>query len=164
MATLLELCHAGSLVKIEGLLDDHELEWRNIYGTQSFIGWLEEGLPNLEFDSMSDSLTPKEQVAAMMAEYVNGENWLNDRRFKKLKRTPELYIWELKTVHVRIFGWVPKKDNFICCFGDSADKVKSLDLYGRYIAQCSRVRELLDLDPPKCVESGSIEDVVSLSN
>lgn len=153
MATIDALCERGELVKIDGLLEEHELEWRLIYGTPEFICWLDEGISALKIDSMADDLTPMEQVVALLAEYVEGESFLDDRRFKKLNGTPDWFVWELKTVHVRIFGWVPKKNIFICCFGDSKDKIVTLNLAQRYIAQTKYVMNCLDLDEPKALQT-----------
>lgn len=69
-------------------------------------------------------------------------------------------MWELKTDDTRIFGWVPRRDGFICCFGDHANEVKLKDKYGAYMARTKLVRDLLDLDDPKFV-SGDYEDVIS---
>lgn len=160
MATLVELCESGVLDIIDPLEAD-ELPWRTLYGTQDLIQWLENVLPNLDHNELYDVLSPQEQVLAVFAEYVGGEQFIDDRRFKKLNWNPEYFVWELKTEEVRIFGWVPEKDVFICCFGDSKDTILVEDSYGRYIAQTVYVRNNLDLDDPKFVESGDLTDVVS---
>ena len=96
-----------------------------------------------------------------MVEYSSGEEMLTDRRFKKLRYTPDLHVWELKTDEVRIFGWVPEKDAFICCYGDSKDKIELEESYGRYIALTSNIRNCMNLDDPKCVEHGEYQHVIS---
>ncbi|MBT8155161.1 hypothetical protein KMP13_15035 [Epibacterium ulvae] len=142
-------------------LEADELPWRTLYGTQELIQWLENVLPDIDHNELYDDLLPQEQVLAVFAEYVGGEEFVDDRRFKKLNWNPEYYVWELKTEEVRIFGWVPEKDVFICCFGDSKDTILVKDSYGRYIAQTVYVRNNLDLDDPKFVESGELKDVIS---
>ena len=106
MATLLELCDSESLVRLEVPLGPHDLIWRCLYGTPDFVRWLDEDLSNYDFDPLYANLSPLEQVGALFAEYVLGEPFASDRRFKKLKSTPDHFIWELKTEDVRIFGWV----------------------------------------------------------
>ena len=94
-------------------------------------------------------------------EYVSGEDFSSDRRFKKLHCNPDNHVWEFKTEEVRVFGWVPNKDFFVCCYGDSKDKIKEFDSYGRYIAQTTFVRNNLNLNEPKCLISRSYSDVIS---
>ena len=160
MATLVELRDSGVLVVIDPLEPD-ELPWRTLYGTDAFINWLDIVLPGLVHDPMYADVSPLEQVFALFAEYVSGDVFLNDRRFKKLRCTPDHYIWELKTEDVRIFGWAPEKDVFICCFGDSADQIKLQNGYGRYIALTAHARNELNLDEPKSVISEEPSDVIS---
>jgi hypothetical protein len=160
MATLVELCESGALDTIDPL-EAHELPWRRLYGTVDFILWLDQVLPNLCHNVLYSDLSPQEQLFAAFAEYVSGEEFLVDRRFKKLSSTPERFVWEIKTEEIRIFGWAPHKDAFICCYGDSKDKIMVENSYGRYIAKTVYVREKMDLDRPKFVASGAISDVVS---
>jgi hypothetical protein len=161
MATLVELCESGVLEVIDPL-EAGELPWRTLYATAEFIDWLEDDLPNLGHNDLYSDLSPIEQVLAAFAEYVAGEVFLDDRRFKKLSCTPEHYVWEIKTDEVRIFGWAPAKDAFICCFGDSKDKILLLDSYGTYIARTVYVRNNMPLDEPKHIASGEMSDVISV--
>ena len=160
MATLLELCESHRLETIDPLEAD-ELSWRTLYATLDFLKWLEESLPNLGHNNLLSSLTPQEQVFAVFAEYVVGDEFSSDRRFKKLNWTPSQHVWEFKTDEVRIFGWVPSKDRFICCFGDSKDSISLQNSYGKYIAQTAFVRNKMNLDEPKCLTSRSYTDVIS---
>jgi hypothetical protein len=160
MTTLLELCESGALDTIDPL-EAGELPWRTLYGTTEFLEWLENALPILGHNELYSDLSPQEQVFAAFAEYVSGEEFIEDRRFKKLSWTPERFVWEIKSDEVRVFGWVPHKDAFICCYGDSKDRILVEDSYGRYIAKTVYVREKMDLDEPKLVSSGAIKDVIS---
>ncbi len=160
MATLIELCESGELERINPLEED-EQPWRTLYATLNFIQWLDERLPEVEHNNLYSDLSPLEQVFAVFHEYVSGSEFLKDRRFKKLSFTPEQYVWEIKTDDIRIFGWVPKRDVFICCFGDSADEIKLFDRYSAYIAKTSFVRKNMNLDEPKCCKSKEYDDVIS---
>lgn len=142
-------------------LEPAEMPWRRLYATPEFVEWLDTVVPELEQNTLYDDLRPIEQISALFAEYVAGDSFSNDRRFKKLNWTPDLCVWELKTTDVRIFGWVPERDSFVCCYGDSSDKIKTLDLYGRYMALTRRKMEDVGLDPPICVESSEYSDVIS---
>lgn len=160
MATLIVLCESGLLETIDPLEED-ELGWRTLYATPKFISWLDHVLPELGHNVLYSDLSPIEQVFAAFAEYCSGENMLDDKRFKKLRCSPEHFVWEIKTEEVRIFGWIPRKDAFVCCFGESKDQIMLLDSYGRYLAQTVYFRTQLDLDSPKCLEEGEIENVIS---
>ena len=160
MATLIELCESGDLIKIDPL-EDREQPWRSLYATPAFIEWLDRTLPEIESDEMFSDPSPIEQVFAAFHEYVSGVGFATDRRFKKLNATPDQYVWEIKTNDIRIFGWVPCKDVFVCCFGDEADRIKLMNSYNTYVAQTSYVRSQLDLDEPKCCQSKEYDDVLS---
>ncbi|WP_306046100.1 hypothetical protein [Nioella sp. MMSF_3534] len=161
MATLVELCESGELVQLEVPLAAHELPMRRLFAIPSFVRWLEESLGDIEHDDLYSDQTPLEQVDSLFFEYISGAVFSTDRRFKKLSSTPDHGIWELKSDDVRIFGWIPEKDAYVCCFGDSADRVKLLNTYGRYIAQSAFVRDNINLDEPKCVMSSEYDDVIS---
>ena len=142
-------------------LEPDELAWRTLYGTMEFLNWLGAELPNISHNALYSDLSPQEQVFAIFTEYASGEYLSSDRRFKKLNWTPDHCIWELKTDEIRIFGWVPQKNNFICCYGGDKSTIETLSLYGRYIAQTVRVRQNIDLDEPKHLTSRRYCDVIS---
>ena len=164
MATIQEMIENGELTKINPGLGDEELEWRCIYGTDDFIEWLENDLPNLVHNTTYADLSPFEQVATIFSEYIVGENFSDDRRFKKLRKTPSPHIWELKTDDVRIFGWVPHKDQFICVYDDEATKIKALNTYGWYMQKTKNVMDSSNLDDPKCITGEKYNDVISAKN
>lgn len=161
MATLIELCKSGDLDTIDPGLEADELPWRCLYGTILFLDWLDQELPNLGHNELYSRLSPHEQVVAMLIDYVSGRYFSNDRRFKQLNWTPNYDIWELKTDEVRIFGWVPQKDAFVCCFGDSKDTIQMKGSYGGYITQTKYTRDKMNLDEPKYVTGRNYTDVIS---
>lgn len=161
MTTLEDLEADGHLIRIEVPLDGAEQVWRRLFGTPDFVKWLDEVLPELATTVVGGEISPWEQLDARFHEYVIGDPIQDDRRFKGLSWTPEYHIWEFKTLDLRVFGWVPSRDCFICTFGDTADRIKLLDAYGRYIAQSVYVRDNLPLEPPKFVASKGYHDVLS---
>lgn len=161
MATLKELVSTGILNKIDPGLEPHELESRCLYGTTDFIEWLDNDLTTFTHDPIYADMTPMEQVSALFSEFILGINFSTDRRFKKLNRTPSFNVWELKTDDIRIFGWVPQKDHFICAFGDSATVVKDFSMYGAYMAKTKYVIDDLNLNEPKFLEGKEYCDVIS---
>jgi hypothetical protein len=160
MATLIELSKSPALEVIDPL-EAGELSWRSLYATMGFIEWLDGSLPGVVHNTLYSDLTPTEQVFAVFYEYVIGDNFSSDRRFKKLNYTPSQHVWEFKTDEIRVFGWIPRKDAFVCCYGDSKDNIEVNNSYGRYIAQTAYVRNTIDLDEPKSLESRNYLDVIS---
>lgn len=161
MATLQQLEQQNALICIDVGLDPDEQIWRKLYATPEFTTWLDQDLPQLESASVGCELSPYEQVDAIFYDFVIGESLDDDRRFKKLHSTPDRFVFELKTIEVRIFGWFAQKDHFICAFGDLTDKIKDHNLYYGYINQTEFVRNHLELDPPKYVDSRIYDDVLS---
>jgi hypothetical protein len=161
MATIEELETNGTLVKIEVPLDLGYQPWRRIYGLPTFIQWLENDLPLLQTTIIGGDSEPLEQVDAVLNEYVRGDHLSTDHRFKKLSWTPDLSVWEFKTPDIRIFGWVPAIDVFICCFGDHKDQIELMRSYGTYQARTSYVRSQMDLNEPKAIVSKEYLDVLS---
>lgn len=161
MATLGALAKAGKeIVRIDVELDEG-LPHRFLYGTPRFIDWIEKQLPKLKTGLMASDLEPYDQVFERFRQYIVGTQLRGDRRFAPLSCNPELWVWELKTTDVRIFGWVPKMDHFVCCFGCHADLVKEKKLYPAFIREVDRTRRDIDLDPPKAIEFKEYENVLS---
>ncbi|WP_050991441.1 hypothetical protein [Sinorhizobium fredii] len=161
MATLIELEQNGDIERIDVALDVGEQPWRTLYGTPAFIEWLDNVLPDLQTTVVGGDTTPMEQVDAVFYEYVVGEPLNPDRRFKRLNWTPDLYVWEFKTPDIRILGWIPARDVFICTYGEMKDRLEALNLYGRYQALTNFARDNLDLNEPKAILSRNYTDVVS---
>ncbi|MER9855240.1 MULTISPECIES: hypothetical protein [unclassified Mesorhizobium] len=161
MATVATLEADGVLVRIEVEMNAGTMPWRRLYGTPDFVKWLQNVLPMLTTAIVGHEIEPSEQVDARFNEFISGENMLDDRRFKKLSWTPDHFVWEFKTLDIRIFGWMVEKDCLICTFGDTKDEIERLRKYGKYIAQTVYARNNLGLDEPNFVNSKEYCDVLS---
>lgn len=161
MATLEELENRGSLIRIDVPLDGGEQIWRRLYGTPAFVSWLDDVVPELVSTIVGGETSPSDQLDARFHEYVIGESIQDDRRFKGLASTPERHVWEFKTLDLRVFGWFPLRDCFICTFGDMKDDIELRNSYGRYIAQTVYERDNLPLDEPKLITGKDYSDVLS---
>ena len=164
MATVTQLEQDGLIERLDIEMEIQEQPWRCLYGTPDFIRWLGEELVGLETRVVGGDLEPLEQVDDLFHQFVVGEDFSTDRRFRKLTSSPEHFVWELKTIDIRIFGWIPQKDFFICTFGGLADDIKLFEQYGTNIAKTVYVRNHLDLDEPKYVNSVEYENVISTKN
>lgn len=160
MATLSELVEKGDLSRIEVELERGEQPWRRIYAIPTFTAWLGDKLPTLSTSIYADA-EPIEQVDAVFHEYIVGEHLSTDVRFKSLSWTPDWSVWEFKTPDIRVFGWVPERDVFICAYGDMKDNIETFHLYGRYIVQTKYQRDQLDLNEPKFIASKKYDDILS---
>lgn len=157
MATTEELVAQGALVRLVGL-GQSERPWRELLALPRFITWLEADLPRLEV-SWGDA-DPAEQLGALFGAYVDGEALLFDRQLHHL-RPREHGAWELKTPDLRVFGWFVRRNCFVCCFGELADKVKKHDLYRGYVNETKRLRAGLSLASPDHVTGVEYNDVLS---
>jgi hypothetical protein len=74
----------------------------------------------------------------------------------------EKEVWELKTVDLRLFGWMCKPKHFIGVLGDYADLYKGKSAKKSYedaIAKVVSARDSLDLDEPKFAK-GTFDELV----
>jgi hypothetical protein len=80
----------------------------------------------------------------------------------RMLRPHERGVWELKTVDVRIFGWVPMQNYLILhCGGDAEHLHEDLTRYKPYIDNTVAFRESLTQTFPPPVMSREISDVLS---
>jgi hypothetical protein len=159
MATLSKLVEDGVLGLVEVELDGDAQPWRCVYAVDKFGQWLTNGLPNLP-RIIDAQLTPAQQVDDLLAIFVGGEPLFIPKMFRPLRPVADC-VWELKTPDVRLLGWFPRKDIFIGARGGDASFIKDHDLYHGLIGEVVRVRDKLDLDPPKYLTGVNADDVIS---
>lgn len=157
MSTILHLVDAEQLVKLDPLLSWREQEERLIYALPNVINWLRDQLPQ-EISGWQIERSPIEQLDSFLEDYCSGRELVYGRQFHPFVHASD-GVWVLKTPDLRLFGWFPHKDCFICSFGNTAHKVKQSNLYNGYVSQTAYVRDSLDLDEPKFI-SGEDPDVV----
>jgi hypothetical protein len=161
MATLHSLVAAGTLVSITVPLDSGELPERSIYGFPSFQHWLVNELPNLEPGRLKASESPQEQLDSMMYRWIAGKRIIYDRMFKDLMPMQD-EVWEMKTVDIRVFGWIYRPLVFIAVFGDYTDRYKGKTSKASYETARQKVKESrdsLDIDEPKFTP-GVFDDLI----
>jgi hypothetical protein len=132
-----------------------------IYGLPEFVKWLDEELPKLVPGRLRATETPQEQLDNLFYRWVSGKRIIYDRMFKDLMPMSD-EVWEMKTVDLRIFGWLYKPCVFVAVFGDYADLYKPPNVKASYEAARRRVmqvRDNLDLDEPKFA-TGVFDDLV----
>ncbi len=159
MATLIELCEAGALERLDPQLPNKWQELRLVYLMPRALRWLADILPELE-GIWDDEISPAEQFQAHVELWARGEPLVYSWQFKPLVHLAD-GIWEWKTRDLRAFGWFPQKDVFVCAAIDDATKIKEHDLYRGYCSQSAADRDHLSLDEPKFIPGEKPEDVVS---
>lgn len=159
MATILELVARGDLVKLDPQLDPDEQEFRLVY----FVRRVSMGLP-AQLEQMQSlkniEQSSAEQLDEILYNFTSGKPLGYPRDFHEMYHRGEGF-WELRTADVRVFGFFPQKDWFVCT--DVADKNRLMQfrLTNQYVAQGKRRRAELDLDHPGWIESVEPRDVVS---
>jgi hypothetical protein len=151
MATLLTLIETKQLTQITVPLDVREFPCRWVYVFPEMLNWINETLPNLEPGRLKASSTPQEQFDNVLYKWISGKEIRYDRMFKDLMPMAD-EVWELKTVDLRMFGWLCAPRKFIVVFGDYADSYKPPNIKASYEAARIRVinaRNFLSLDEPK---------------
>ncbi|MEI9915764.1 MAG: hypothetical protein WDN29_08090 [Methylovirgula sp.] len=90
---------------------------RLLYGFPGFIEWLDDRLRADEPSPLGADLSPVQQLDNLFYQFVSGRPLVFTRQFRYIKAEKEA-VWEFKTPDLRVFGWFPKKDCFICVFGN----------------------------------------------
>ena len=159
MATLMDLERMGRLDKYDPQLSWREQEYRCVYLLPTALSWMENQLP-FEASDFGVERAPIEQVYTFLANFCAGKQLWFPRQLHAIRHV-DAGIWELKTVDVRLFGWFPIVDHFVCSNGDMATKVKTQKLYEEYRDKAVAQRDALDLDNPKFIAGDNPDDVVS---
>lgn len=159
MATILELVAKGDLEKIDPDLDPDELEERQIYMLGSLVGRVEKTLASIE-SRWETELNPSEQLDELVYNFVSGEPLNYPRGFHDIDHKRD-GVWMLKAPNLRLFGFFPTKDIFVCTDLVEAGVVKHQVTYAGMAEQSWFKRESLDLTPPKFIEGSDPSDVVS---
>jgi hypothetical protein len=160
MATVIELsADGGPLIKLDPMLEEREQEWRWIYILTRIKSRFE-----IDLHAMTSVWKVEEscaqQMDVLLETFCSGETLTFDQRFKPLNHLGE-GIWELKTPDLRLFGWFPYRECFVCGALDTATNVKSHNLYAGYCNTVKYFRDQLNLDNPKFVPGENPRDVIA---
>ncbi|MED5545756.1 MAG: hypothetical protein VYD90_10945 [Pseudomonadota bacterium] len=144
---------------MEGVLEHGELAQRHFLLTARCGEGLNEKVANMQSD-WDVEVDPSEQLYELMRHFIVGGRMDYPRQFHQLHHRRD-GIWELKTPDLRLFGWFPKRDCFICSDVANATKVKADGAYAGYCEQAWFARDRLGLDPPKYISGGEPQHVLS---
>lgn len=165
MATIHRLVDANELIQLGGGLEDWEHPVREMYAFPHVIEWLENVLPRLKpemAEARSHELcgiqSPMEQVDDLIHDFISGGDMDVYERSHCMEPNGA-WVWELKTIDVRFFGWFYKRGVFIIANADSTVRCKTYGLYTGYRDDTERRRNNLEIDGPK-LQSGGYDHVL----
>jgi hypothetical protein len=163
MATIHTLAGAGGPLTLVAVPLGRERPLRSIYGLNRFTDWMANELPNLQTGRLKGKETPQQQLDFRLYQWISGRPIVYDRMFNDLMpHTDE--IWEMKTLDVRVFGWMHRPLIFVAVFGDYADLYKGRTATRSYEtakADVIAARGRLDLDLPKFT-GGTFDELVCI--
>lgn len=159
MATLQKLCSDGVLVRVNVELDAGDSIERLVFAYPKFVEWAQNVLPLTQSSIAELAEQPDEQVDALLHDFISGVRMGYGKRYKRLQ-PGEQEIWELKTADIRLFGWFARKHVFVITAGEEKKRLNVIEgLYGGYRNEAARLRDTLDLDPPKYIPGDEIDDL-----
>lgn len=149
MPTIVELAANGALEFFAPELGHRRQTSRLVYLKPGVMDWIEEHLPDAQSDCFSE-ITPVEQLDEILNAFCAGESLVHERQMKILHHRIH-GVWELKTPDLRLFGWFPKKDVFVCTAINFKRLIRDHSLYQGYVGAAVHFRENLDLNEPKFI-------------
>lgn len=153
MATLSNI---PTVTRIQVPLGRKEFDEREFYALPSFMLFIEQILPGTATGVFNARETPRQQMDTLLRKWTAGKPMRQGRAFA-IMRPPTNSVWEMKTVDLRIFGWMHKPKCFVAVFGGLADDYKSQngnspkESYKEAMDRVIWIRDRLGLDEPKFV-------------
>lgn len=161
MATLAELCSRGELMPIKVRLSRREFEERSLFGIPAFVKWMKGDVRAANALNPYD-IAPRYQVFDLIRRFQTGGSFAVGRTFKRM-RPHQRDVFEFTSPDLRVFGWFYRPRVFIAVVGDFMEHTHSgPGIYGQHRDHVVRVRELIELDPPKWVHGASEDDVLRI--
>ena len=154
MATIDQLCVAGLVQRVKGVLGPRQMAERKLFLLPEVGIWMRTNLPKLEADGYVDgAVTPKQQSYQLFRDFVSGVDMFElDWHPKPLRPHDASHgVWELRTPDLRFFGWFCQKGTFVV--SDVATKSELLEnnSYSHFRERAVIVRNALALSEPKVI-------------
>jgi hypothetical protein len=142
---------SGPLTLISVPLGPGRMPERLFYAMPDFMPWMTAEVPAMNQGRLNATQTPKEQLDNLLHKWIAGKPMKYPGTVNDLKPLQN-GVWELKSIDLRIFGWIYRRKIFIASLGGYADDYKiptPRKTYGSAIRHVVKDRDSLDLDPPK---------------
>jgi hypothetical protein len=153
MATLHTL---PTVTRIRVPLRRREFDEREFHALPSFMLFIKQILPAAAPGVIAARETPRQQMDTLLRKWTAGKPMRQGRAFGIMRPATDS-VWEMKTVDLRIFGWMHKPKCFVAVFGGLADDYKSQngnppkESYKEAMERVVWIRDRLGLDEPKFV-------------
>jgi hypothetical protein len=150
MATLARI---DTITKITVRLRWGEFEEREFHALPSFMLFIQEKLPALQQGVLGAKETPQQQLDTVLRKWITGRPMQQGRMFSALRPARD-HVWEMKTVDLRIFGWLYRPKVFVAAFAGFTDDYKEQngnrpkETYDAARRRVVWIRDRIDLDPP----------------
>jgi len=158
MATLNDLVEDGVLVRHVPELEPWELPTRAVYFAPDFND-IDLATLKLAPRIKGRNSAPFEQVEQILFVFVVGRA-MKYGQDHKLLRPENKFVWSLRTVDVRLFGWFVKKGNFVIVRAEFKRNLLAHKNYAPLIEETLKFREGLDLGSPKFVKTVKYNEIL----
>ncbi|UYN96676.1 MAG: hypothetical protein KIT25_07025 [Enhydrobacter sp.] len=156
MATIPILEAKGDLLPYEPDFEHDEFPSRWIHQAPDFPAWL--GKLQEEEPDQPRNLSPFEQVEQLLFDYAVGRPMIYARD-RRLLEPVGFHVWEMKTLDVRLFGWLPMRRHLVLVCGEMKRHLKPSSRYKPFVDRVVAFRDKLDLDRPKFLMGVQANDI-----
>lgn len=161
MATFDKLLEDGKIIRVTLKLGHGQFNDRKLYAYPECLEWMKTTVPQMVTGLCKSEFSPKEQLIRRLLDWITGKPMAQGRMFQNMKPHAE-GVWELKTVDLRIFGWLYRPREFIAVCGGYTDDYKEptkTKFYGDDKKTVLSARDALPLDGQKFA-TGAFNDLV----
>ncbi|MBY5973000.1 hypothetical protein KUV28_11615 [Ferrimonas balearica] len=145
MSTQKPLPEVRDLVSVGGNLRGHQMPERRLWALPEVIGWMKDELKDVEDDGYApDAISPLQQAGVLFNSFVSGED-LSDPLPHEMRPYGD-GVWELRTVHLRIFGYFPERGVFVITSMDSKQNCMKAGCYEEHRVRALEVSEALKMN------------------
>lgn len=133
-----------------------EFDLREFHALPSFMQFIWQILPATPPGIIPAKETPRQQMDSLFRKWNAGKPMKRRRSFD-IMRPPIDSVWEMKSVDIRVFGWMHRPKCFVAVFGGLADDYKPQngnkpkESYEEARERVVWIRSRLRLDEPKFV-------------
>jgi hypothetical protein len=131
MATIAKLLDDKALIRVTVPLARNQFHDRKLYATPDGVEWMRNDVPKMVTGVIQSATPPKDQLVLRLRQWMAGLPMTQGPMFKDLKplqsgagKGVEHGVWELKTVDLRLFGWLYVPREFVVTRYGYADDYK----------------------------------------
>jgi len=160
MATFEKLIEDRLLIQVAPKLPHGQFHERKVFAFPECVEWMK-SVKEMKTGRFQCASSPLEQLVERLRQWIAGEEIARDRMFHDMRPVSD-NVWEMKTVDLRVFGWMYRKRQFIAVSGGFADHYKPPTKIRTYADDRRAVvaaRDALPLDGQKFA-TGDFNDLI----